>query len=94
MRQVFHFSIELAHTENEKTCEDKGLKDLKFYQDCVVAVTYATTFNSKARYGGWGIWQNYPKGCYIADDGSMYFNTHSTGKPLSNTRTICKAGDH
>ena len=86
--------LEFVHTERGQTCSDKGLNGLSKYQDCYVAVTYASSFNPKAHYGGWGDWGNRAKGCYIGDDGRMYFNNHSAGQPLPNIRTICKTGDH
>ena len=89
----FMFVTGLVHTDTGKHCSDIAMRDLSNYQQCQLASTYAITFNTNAQWIAYGLWSNYPRGCYIDDDGSMYFNGHDTGESQSSSRAICKAGN-
>ena len=89
------FFPELVYTDSGVTCSDSGFIDMSTAQECSGAVSYARSFNSKARYQSEQSWSSEPKGCFILDDGSMYFNTHSTGSTtfhISRT-SICFKGN-
>ena len=88
------FFTELFRIDSGVTCYDSGFLDLSTAQECSDSVRYAKSFISKAHYEydvtlSWGI----PKGCSMHDDGSMYFNTHSTGGRSSSYTSICKKGN-
>ena len=44
------FLAELIHTDASVTCQESGFMDLSSALECSGAVTYARSFNSKARY--------------------------------------------
>ena len=90
-----YFFAEFVHTDNGFTCSASGFVELSTAQECSGAVSYAKLFNSKARYQSEQGWSSEPKGCSILDEGSMYFNTHTTGGNNSHiSRTsICKKGN-
>ena len=81
------------HTNKNLTCSAYAYSDLKNNQECHHAVIYASSFNSFASYKGSGSWKYNPKGCYIYDNGYVYFNSHSTGSRKPNTQSICKKGN-
>ena len=83
---------ELVHTDKGTTCSDKGLLDLFTDQECADALYYAKSFVGAALYLGSGSWSENHKGCYIYQNGDMYFNTHSFGNNNANMRSICKKG--
>ena len=76
-----------------RTCHDYGLSDLYTEQECADARMYATSFESKALFKGAIFDDGYRKGCFIKNDGQMWFNFHSTGSSKSDTRNICKKGN-
>ena len=75
--------------------ECSGRVSAPTFSGAVSAVKYATSigFYPLARYGGEGSWSWNPKGCYIHDSGTMYFNTHSTGGVPSIFTSICSKGN-
>ena len=87
------FFAEFAHTDNGVSCSDSGLRDLSTAEECSVAVSYAKSFNSEARYRNVYSSIKRPKGCYIWDTGAMYFNTHPTGGSSSSVASICRKGN-
>ena len=88
------FFAEFVHTDNGVTCSERGFKDLSTAQECSDAVSYAKTFNSKARYRDEGSWIIFPKGCHIWKiSGNMHFNAHFIGEKDSSAASICKKGN-
>ena len=87
------FFTGFVHTDRGVVCSDSRFMDLSTAQECSGAIDYAKSFNSDANYRGEGSWDEYPKGCYIYDSGSMYFNTHSTGTNQGRTISICRKGN-
>ena len=87
------FFIAFAHTNKALTCAAYSYIDIADDQECRHAVIYATTINSNAQYKGSGSWEYNPKGCYMYDNGYLYFNSHSTGSYKSITQNICKKGN-
>ena len=81
---------EFVHTDNGVTCSDRGFMDLSTAQECSSAVSYATSFNAKAKYVDLLTQPYYPKGCFILDMGNIYFNTHFAGQKESRSTSICK----
>ena len=81
-------------TDRGVACSEVGLSDLGSSEDCSDAVKYATSFNEKAFFSGVEAYSplNH-KGCYILDEGAMYFNSYVTGKNNRKARTICKNGN-
>ena len=84
----------LVNTNLGETCLDAGYSDLPDGQTCSDAWAFALYFNSNARYHGNFSDKGYPKGCYIYDNGVMWFNSHMTGSSNSDTQTICTAGSY
>ena len=84
----------LVNTNLGETCLDAGYSDLPDGQTCSDAWAFALYFNSNARYHGNFSDKGYPKGCYIYDNGVMWFNSHTTGSPNSDTQSICTAGSY
>ena len=84
---------EFVHTDRGTTCSDYIFKDLSNYQECVDAVEYAKSFNRNASYVNNGNWARKPTGCYIYDDGEMFFNHNLKGENQGKTRSICKNGN-
>ena len=66
------------------------MDDLSTAKECFDAVAYASSFNSNANYRRTGSRYNAPKGCFMNDDGDMFFNSDSIGEIESNTMSICK----
>ena len=87
------FFAEFVHTDNGVTCSERGFMDLSTAQECSDAVSYAKTFNSKARYRNEGSYWDYPKGCHIWTWGNMHFNTHFIGAKDSSAASICRKGN-
>ena len=90
------FFAEFVHTYKGVTCSESGYMDLSTARECSGAVRYAKYFNSNARYRRYISEvhrDNYPKGCFIADEGSMYFNRHSTGERATSVASICMKGN-
>ena len=87
------FFIEFAHTDKVLTCSAYSYNDIADDHECRHAVTYARSLNLNAIYKGRGSWEYNPKGCYMYDNGYMYFNSHPTGSCKSITRNICKKGN-
>ena len=87
------FLAEFVHTENGFTCSESGFRDLSTRQQCSGAVSYARSFNSKARYVYGVHSRNRPSGCYILASGEMDYNTHSDGRGSSSTTSICMKGN-
>ena len=71
---------------------DNAWSDLANDQKCAQSVSYATSVNPRANYREAGRWSNVPKGCFIYDSGSMFFNSYSSGKAKSDARSICLKG--
>ena len=63
--------------------------------ECIRAISYAKTFDSRARmYKTEVFWPAWPKGCVIdtSDNGNMYFNKHATGG-RQGAIPICRKGN-
>ena len=104
MRYLFIWCIWLAFnndvvfadfvdTDKGVTCSESGFMDLSTAQQCSAALNYAMSFNSGASYQFEDSWSGNPKGCFIFDWGSMYFNTHSTGGRNYYVVSICENGN-
>ena len=88
------FWADLVHTDNGFTCSDSGFRALSNAQECSGAVSYAKTFNSKARIDSTYMYvSDRPKGCYIWGSGTMYFNSHPTGGRSTSVASICWKGN-
>ena len=90
---LLYFFVEFAHTDKVLTCSAYSYSDIADEKECRHAVIYATSLNSNAKYKGSGSWEFNPKGCYMYDNGYMYFNSHPTGSYKSITQNICKKGN-
>ena len=66
------------------------MNDLSIAKECSDAVAYASSFNSNATYRRTGSRYNAPRGCFMNDDGDMFFNSDYIGEIESNTMSICK----
>ena len=87
------FLAVFVHTDNGVTCSDSGFMDLSTAQECSGTVSYAKSFNSEATYRGDVHKRSVPKGCYIADWGSIHFNTHNARGSSSLYTSICRKGN-
>ena len=88
------FFAELVHTGNGATCSDAGFMDLSTAEECSGsdAVNYAKSFDGNAHYKN-VLSDGYAhKGCYMHDNGEMWFNTHITGRRRSDIFNICRKG--
>ena len=79
-------------TEKGVTCSDVGVSDLEDHTTCIEAIPYAKSLNPDAAYQGTFSSSMAPKGCYIFDAGTAWFNGHTTGSRRSDTRSICRGG--
>ena len=83
----------LLHTGRGLTCSGSTWINLSNAKECSDAVQYAKSFNGNARYSYEIYESGKPKGCFIYDSGTMYFNVHPTGRGAQGTRNICKPGN-
>ena len=88
------FFAELVHTGNGATCSDAGFMDLSTEEECSGsdAVNYAKSFDGNAHFRGVVSNEYIHKGCYMYDDGEMWFNIHNTGGRGPNNFNICRKG--
>ena len=82
----------LFHTDNGVTCSDVGLDDLSTAQECSAAISYAKTFNSKARSYLHSYYRGMPTGCAMHESGDISFHTFPGNRESSYT-SICKKGN-
>ena len=81
-------------TDYGKHCVESGMEDLTDQAECESALSFAQLeFPNLAKFTGPGFYSTYPKGCFV-NAGSMYFNTHDTGRVHSGYKCICKTGKH
>ena len=89
------FFAEFVHTGNGATCSDTGFMDLSTEEECSGsdAVNYAKSFDGNAHHAG-ALWDFvHHKGCFMYDNGEMWFNTHVTGGRRSDSTNICRKGN-
>ena len=84
---------EFVHPSKGTLCSEIGFMDLSTEQECIGAVNYAKSFNSKAIYYKAIDVEFITKGCIINDEGTIFFNKHSTGLKTSSYTSICRNGN-
>ena len=67
-------------------CSDLGKTPLGDVEECRSVGTWGHGFKKDENEQGW------PKGCYLANNGLVYFNNHHTGSANGGARQICAKG--
>ena len=80
-------------TEKGSTCAEELFIDVPTEQECFKALTFAneTQKNATATYQGLVSKKSLPGGCFIYDDGRMFFNniTTNVNDEHRSSRNIC-----
>ena len=76
-------------TDFENTCSGTGKTILRNEEECKLASVQFTNGKFQAFAGAW---KNYPKRCFLSDDGYVKWNPHETGKMSEEYRSICFKG--
>ena len=83
----------LAIISTNKTCDDSGKAVIDSLEDCKLLLPYATSYNRNVttfKEEAKKYQEKYPRGCYIYDQKTLYFNPHETGKRNKHSQPICK----
>ena len=65
-------------TEKGSTCADERFIDVPTEQECFKALTFAKETQKNAEYQGLVSKERLPGGCFIYEDGRMFFNSITT----------------
>ena len=80
---------------NNTICDDSDQGTIDNQEDCrsLLKSTYVTSFNNnvaKFKVESKKDQKNYPRGCYIYQNKTLYFNPHEKGKRSKSSNPVCK----
>ena len=77
-------------TDFGRLCSGANVQKVSSLKQCKGYAAFMAKKHSRFSFKGTEETSVVPKGCYILQGGSFYWNTHSTGSAHSMARHVCK----